>query len=186
MRTEGGWMIVELGAGSTPDPRSDVRLDVVPAPEIDARVDLDHRPWPLRSGVADGVIASHVIEHLADPVAAFGEIARLLVDGGWVEVRVPVGENYHSDPTHRSPNGPWTWRTPVFLSREHPRPGEVDLPFEIEHRAFEDLHCTGPGRVVSPFIRLAAAVSPGKWVTGTPWLCGEFVARFRRTTEGSA
>ena len=45
---------------------------------------------PFATGTVDLVIASEVIEHLPDPQAAFSEIARVLVPGGFVVLTIPI------------------------------------------------------------------------------------------------
>jgi len=46
-------------------------------------------PAPLRPGTLDGVVFSHVLEHLVDPVAAVRQAAALLKPGGLLFCEVP-------------------------------------------------------------------------------------------------
>jgi glycosyltransferase involved in cell wall biosynthesis len=71
--------------------------------EADITCDLnDGIPLPDNSvGVLN---ASHVIEHLRDPVKTMSEIHRVLCDGGWAFIDVPStdGRGAFQDPTHVS------------------------------------------------------------------------------------
>lgn len=64
-----------------------IGLDVDPAarasPHLD-RFELLHEgaPWPLAAASADLVVCRYVLEHVADPDAFFGEVARVLRPGG--------------------------------------------------------------------------------------------------------
>ena len=168
-------MIVEIGAGERPDDRTDIATDIRESAAVDCVLDAEAE-WPFVDDSADGVIAHHVLEHLERPEAAFREAARVLQPGGWLEVRVPVGANVSSDPTHTRA---WNWRTPLFFSRQSPR-DYFDLPFALTSRQFTDIALVGPGRPFSTVVRAAAQRAPGKWVTATPWLCGELAAHYRR------
>ncbi len=50
----------------------------------------------------DGVLISNVLEHLAEPQAAFGESARVLKPGGRLVVTVPFRAGFRRDLTHLS------------------------------------------------------------------------------------
>jgi ubiquinone/menaquinone biosynthesis C-methylase UbiE len=66
--------------------------------------------WDLNDGIplddnSVGVLnASHVIEHLRDPIKTMREIYRVLAHGGWAFIEVPSteGNGAWCDPTHVS------------------------------------------------------------------------------------
>jgi hypothetical protein len=90
---------VDIGGGLFPKPGY-LTIDQEGA---DITCDLnDGIPLPDNSvGVLN---ASHVIEHLKDPVKTMREIHRVLADGGWAFIEVPStdGRGAWQDPTHVS------------------------------------------------------------------------------------
>lgn len=90
---------VDIGGGLFPKPGY-LTIDQEGA---DITCDLnDGIPLPDNSvGVLN---ASHVIEHLRDPVKTMREIYRVLADGGWAFIEVPStdGRGAWQDPTHVS------------------------------------------------------------------------------------
>jgi SAM-dependent methyltransferase len=106
--------VLEIGALHNPRLRKDEGnvsyLDLAPtdalrtkyqdnrdaAPHLSALVDVDYvwKPGETLSdavggGVFDLVIASHVIEHVADPIGWLGQVSEILVDGGRLSLVVP-------------------------------------------------------------------------------------------------
>lgn len=71
------------------------------------QADIDHGHTPLASSTMDLVAYLNVLEHLADPLAAAAEIARLLRPGGIAAVMVPDVNKYRfrfwDDVTHKHP-----------------------------------------------------------------------------------
>lgn len=59
---------------------------------------------PLPDNSVGVINASHVLEHLKDPLKSMREIHRVLVDGGWAFIDVPStdGRGAFQDPTHIS------------------------------------------------------------------------------------
>lgn len=59
---------------------------------------------PLPDNSVGVIIASHIIEHLPDPIKTMSEIHRVLHHGGWVFIDVPStdGRGAFQDPTHCS------------------------------------------------------------------------------------
>ena len=59
---------------------------------------------PLEDNSVGVINASHIIEHLRDPLKTMREIYRVLCDGGWVFIQVPStdGRGAWQDPTHVS------------------------------------------------------------------------------------
>lgn len=110
---------LNLGCGLD-QPEGYVNADLVPLPGVDVVCDLDQPPWPWKDGAAGYIKASHVFEHLADPVAFMTEAWRVLEVDGLLDLRVPGGgylgpgvwmphEHSYTDPTHRRHCTPHTW-----------------------------------------------------------------------------
>lgn len=86
-------LVLEVGSGDSPYPRSDVLLDLTLSnhERVGGRTVAD-RPLvlglierlPFRDKAFDFVIASHVLEHSADPCAFLGELQRV-ASAGYIE-----------------------------------------------------------------------------------------------------
>jgi len=94
-----GLMVVDLGGGIDARPGC-VTIDLVDA---DICADLN-QGIPLADNSVGVINASHVLEHLRDPVHSMREIHRVLADGGWAFIEVPStdGRGAWQDPTHVS------------------------------------------------------------------------------------
>ena len=70
---------------------------------VDIVCDLNEE-WALPDNSVGVLRASHVFEHLNDPVHAMNEAYRVLAPGGWLLLEVPStdGRGAFQDPTHRS------------------------------------------------------------------------------------
>jgi len=95
-----GLFKVDIGGGLYPYPgytTIDQRI------EADLTCDLNGG-IPLPDNSVGVLNASHVIEHLQDPVKTMSEIHRVLCDGGWAFIDVPStdGRGAWQDPTHVS------------------------------------------------------------------------------------
>lgn len=101
MSYPGGLARLNLGCGQDP-PAGFVNVDLAALPGVNVIADLD-RPWPFAESTAGYIVASHVFEHLADPVMFMREAHRVLADGGVLDIRVPWWQhrNSYTDPTHR-------------------------------------------------------------------------------------
>ena len=66
-----------------------INVDVTPYAGVDQVVDLASYPWPWEDGSIDGIHASHVIEHLEDPVKFINECRRILKVGGFLRLCLP-------------------------------------------------------------------------------------------------
>lgn len=66
-----------------------INVDVTKYPGVDAVVDLSVYPWPWTDESIDGIYASHVIEHLEDPVRFINECRRILKKGGFLRLNLP-------------------------------------------------------------------------------------------------
>ncbi len=85
------------------------RLDAVEGFEtvdlFDADVNCDlNEPWPFEDDSVGVVRASHVFEHLRDPIHVMNELYRVLAAGGFAFIEVPStdGRGAFQDPTHVS------------------------------------------------------------------------------------
>lgn len=69
--------------------------------------DLNRYPWPFPENHFDEVLASHILEHLANFNAVITEIWRVSRPGAILHVRVPffLSTKYYSEPDHRVPFG---------------------------------------------------------------------------------
>ena len=79
-----------------------VNVDAHPLLGVDVVHDLDRFPWPFSDNSADEIVASHVFEHVRNPVEFVLECWRVLVPGGKLTVQCPhwTSENAFTDPTH--------------------------------------------------------------------------------------
>lgn len=169
--------VVDLGAGADPDPRADVTLDRVELETVDVVHDLTERPWPFKTASKSLLIARHVLEHLDHPEIAFQEAARVLEDDAVFEVRVPLGLDATTDPTHAHE---WTYDTAEYFVADPPYDYGWELPFELESRTVE-WWLDGPFRVLTPLVRRwERRHDPGKWLSGVPGLSGELIVTYRR------
>jgi len=81
-------MILNIGAGHKII-KDAINVDVTEYEGIDQVVDLSVYPWPWADESIDGIHASHVIEHLADPVQFINECRRILKVGGFLRLCLP-------------------------------------------------------------------------------------------------
>jgi glycosyltransferase involved in cell wall biosynthesis len=94
-----GLKAVDLGGGIDAKPGC-VTIDIADA---DIIYDLNNG-IPLPDNSVGVINASHVLEHLKDPIKSMKEIHRVLADGGWAFIEVPStdGRGAWQDPTHVS------------------------------------------------------------------------------------
>ena len=87
-----------------------VNVDIVPLPGVDVVTDLD-QPWPWADETVSRILASHLFEHVAEPVRFMAEAWRVLAPGGTLDVRVPYYRHVFAftDPTHRRFCTELTW-----------------------------------------------------------------------------
>jgi len=82
-----------------------VNLDFVEGPGVDVLANLDtcaSTPLPFEDDVFAEVYASHLIEHIKNPLPMLQELHRVCVDGAMATFRCPHGANDDAfeDPTH--------------------------------------------------------------------------------------
>lgn len=94
-----GLLKIDLGGGLNPK---------------EGYISIDQRNGQIKCDLNDGIPlkdnsvgvlnASHIIEHLRDPLKTMSEIYRVLADGGWAMIEVPStdGRGAFQDPTHVS------------------------------------------------------------------------------------
>lgn len=94
--------VLDVGCGIRKHPGA-IGIDRNPAARADVLCDLDRTPYPFRDGAFDRILAIHVVEHVADVMAAMREFHRLLRPGGRVRIETPHYTDFSSfcDPTHR-------------------------------------------------------------------------------------
>lgn len=71
--------------------------------DADITTDLEHH-WPFEDDSVGVIRASHIVEHLHDPIHTMNEAYRVLAPGGWLFIDVPStdGRGAFQDPTHVS------------------------------------------------------------------------------------
>lgn len=97
---------------------------------------LDLTALDLPDESFDAVIASHVLEHVADDAAAMRELWRVLRPGGVAVVMVPIDpgrEETFEDPTITSPEA----RTAAFWQADHVRLYAPDVEDRLRAAGFE-------------------------------------------------
>lgn len=80
---------LNLGCGADIKPGW-INCDYVPASGVDHVIDLT-RPLPFPDSSADEIYASHVLEHIPEPLKLLLECHRVLKSGGTLIIRVPYG-----------------------------------------------------------------------------------------------
>lgn len=81
---------LQIGAGQSTLPGF-TNCDLFPGPNVGYAFDAQKDRWPFPDGSVAEVYASHVLEHLADPLHFFQETHRVLVPGGGMTLRLPYG-----------------------------------------------------------------------------------------------
>ena len=99
----GSALVLDVGAGGNPFPRSDILLDRLTGSEhrngesmlIDRPVVFgDASRMPFKDKVFDFVIASHILEHMAEPVVFLKELQRV-GKAGYIETPNALFERLH-------------------------------------------------------------------------------------------
>lgn len=166
--------VIDVGAGHEPDPRATETADVHDLDSVDHVFDI-REEWPFPAASIDGLVMSHVLEHVDDQASVLEEAARVLRVGGWVEVTVPVGADAFADPDHESV---WTWATPeIYSCRDRQRHWDAAIPLALEERS-ADVWLFGPLSWATPLLQALA----DRWPAEAVQRCssGEITARYRR------
>jgi len=103
-------LVLEVGSGQNPSPRADVLCERYVAdgterhdalPRVDRPLVVgDIARLPFRDNAFDFVVCTHVLEHVADPSGAIGELTRV-ARRGYVETPAAAWEHVHSFTFHR-------------------------------------------------------------------------------------
>lgn len=101
MTSDDGLLRLNLGCGPHIEPGM-VNVDIVPLPGVDVVTDLD-QPWPWLDDSVAYIVASHLFEHVDNPVRFMAEAHRVLAPDGVLDIRVPYYKHIfaYSDPTHK-------------------------------------------------------------------------------------
>jgi SAM-dependent methyltransferase len=104
------------------------------APHAVERIDVEAIPYPDRS--FDGIVCSHVLEHVRDDRAAMRELCRVLKDDGWAVIQVPIDRSLpatREDPSVADP----LERARRFGADDHVRLYGRDYVSRLEEAGFE-------------------------------------------------
>ncbi len=139
----GGGAVLELGCGPAKQLAGAIGIDMLDTDAVDivGEANAVLRRFPARA--ASRIASFHFFEHVPDLDALLVETARVLDDGGLMEVTVPHFSNpyFYSDPTHRTFFGLYTFSylaDEKLFARKVPNYGkgfgfelrEVDLVFK--------------------------------------------------------
>jgi hypothetical protein len=155
-------LVLEVGSGQAPHPRSDVVVDKYPDDDFERGAPLSFaKPLVVADGhhlpFADDSfayeIAAHVLEHATDPLQFAGELSRVAA-AGFVQVPTREGELVYGWPFH-----PWLIDLEGGVLVFWPR-GDARAPAgEFMHREFLD----------SPLVQLAFAARRSRWHHSVRW-----------------
>ena len=121
-------------------------LDLKPGHDgITVQGDVTDMPFPDES--FDGVVCTHVLEHVGDDRKAMAELHRVLRPGGWVVVSVPLRPDRptHEDPAVTEPEE----RLRLFGERGHVRAYGADFADRLRAAGFR-VDCDRPDSVPQP------------------------------------
>lgn len=100
-----------------------------------ADVKLDIQNMPFGENEFDIVMANHVLEHIPDENKAFSEIYRILKNGGWCILQVPLDPNKSETYEDKSITSP-KMREIHFGQYDHLRLYGLDYPEKIKKAGF--------------------------------------------------
>ncbi|MBI4669803.1 MAG: methyltransferase domain-containing protein [Elusimicrobia bacterium] len=82
-----------------------INVDIAPLNGVDVVHDLKQLPWPFKDSTFETILAKHILEHFAAPIAILDEIWRIAKPQARITIRVPYWNSmdYASDPTHIHP-----------------------------------------------------------------------------------
>lgn len=111
-------ILLDVGCGSHKQ-EGFVGMDNRALPGVDVVHDVEDLPWPFEEGSVDGIVMSHLMEHIKPwlTIDVMNEAHRILKEGGQLFVMMPYGTSfgYTQDPTHCNP---WNEVTPTYFDPE--------------------------------------------------------------------
>lgn len=109
-------MKLDLGCGPHKQ-QGFLGVDIRPQPGVDIVADLAGR-WPFDNSSVDEVRASHIFEHLPEPLHTMEELYRVLKPGAVANLDMPSsnGLGAFQDPTHKSF---WNLNSFLYYDRRH-------------------------------------------------------------------
>jgi SAM-dependent methyltransferase len=108
------WKIADLGSGTRGScPHANVYLDKEDhsnyfKDKLFIQHDLNNLPFPFENKELDFCWASHVLEHMPDPIAFINEIVRIS-KSGYIEIPTPLIDNLVSGGDVNDPHGHKWW-----------------------------------------------------------------------------
>lgn len=171
--------VLHIGCGT--DIHEDAHnVDKMDLEGVDQAIDLNEYPWDLPRDHFEEIRAYHVLEHLSEIGTALRECQQLLVDGGKLVVKVPVGQNAIADPDHEHV---WIWDTPLYYCGE--RHWDTDVGLKVVDRDV-DVHIhipdgSIPRRLYEWGVEYAErSYGQGRWMFDLPFTSGEFTVVFEK------
>ena len=86
--------VLDIGCGASK--RGDVGVDLERTSDVDIVADV--HCLPLRNSSFKGCVAYAVLEHVENPFHVIREISRVLMENGWLKIRVPRDSRLRLDP----------------------------------------------------------------------------------------
>ena len=133
------------------------------APDVDRHIDLTRADLP--DAAFDGVICSHVLEHIPDDRAAMRELRRITAPGGWCLIMVPIDldrDETHEDPAIVDPAA----RHAAFWRPDHVRLYACDIGARLREAGF-DVEAIDPIAEFGAEACRRCAIGPAEYL----WLC---------------
>lgn len=116
-----------------------------------ADITADLTDIPLRDASVDGVISSHVLEHIPDDEQAMAELARVVRPGGWAIILVPYDPKLGLTEEGRTISDP-AERMARFGHPYHYRIPGADYPDRLRAAGF-DVRVVDSRRAFTPHMR---------------------------------
>lgn len=128
-------VVLEIGCGPNKRISEAIGIDALDYDGVDLVGDVFDVLGAMPSACVDRIHSFHFFEHIADFQRLVGEVARVLKNGGELEVVVPHFSNpyFYSDPTHRTFFGLYTfsyYATESLFRRKVPT-YQHDVQFEL-------------------------------------------------------